>query len=181
MASTDYSELTVKELKDILRERGLPVSGNKQILIDRLIANDATAVPPVAEPQSELSGRDKLLSKISDVLKEIANNVSISDPAGKLKTLWILYRLYLVQTIAEKKPVVRMLDPPEFYYLFASELYPKRNQISYRVVDTIIDRLSKLPNDVSVAETLDPSTKNILYSAYGVLAERCELLGPYHN
>ena len=31
-----YSELTVKELKSLLKERGLPVSGNKQTLLERL-------------------------------------------------------------------------------------------------------------------------------------------------
>jgi hypothetical protein len=37
----DYSELTVEELRDILRDRDLPVGGTKGELIDRLQADDA--------------------------------------------------------------------------------------------------------------------------------------------
>jgi hypothetical protein len=37
-ASSDYSRLTLKELKDKLREKGLPVSGNKAELVTRLSA-----------------------------------------------------------------------------------------------------------------------------------------------
>ena len=35
-SSIDYSEMTVTELKDLLRERGLKVSGKKSELIERL-------------------------------------------------------------------------------------------------------------------------------------------------
>jgi SAP domain len=37
-ASSDYSRLSLKDLKDKLRERGLPVSGNKAELVTRLSA-----------------------------------------------------------------------------------------------------------------------------------------------
>ena len=33
---SSYDDWTVKELKEALKERGLPVSGNKQVLIERL-------------------------------------------------------------------------------------------------------------------------------------------------
>ena len=49
-SSIDYSQLTVAKLKEICRERGLPVSGKKEQLIDRLennnvIENDVVEVP----------------------------------------------------------------------------------------------------------------------------------------
>jgi hypothetical protein len=39
--ASDYGELTVEELRDILRDRDLPVGGTKAELIDRLQADDA--------------------------------------------------------------------------------------------------------------------------------------------
>ena len=44
-----YEELTVAELKDLLRERGLPVSGRKSELVARL--TDADEVPSEAEQE----------------------------------------------------------------------------------------------------------------------------------
>ena len=41
----EYEELTVAQLKDILRERGLPVSGKKAELIDRLAEDDGAPEP----------------------------------------------------------------------------------------------------------------------------------------
>ena len=38
----EYDGMTVKELKDLLRERGLPVSGTKKILIERLSEESET-------------------------------------------------------------------------------------------------------------------------------------------
>lgn len=38
-----YEDMTVEKLKEILSERGLPVSGNKQELIDRLTEDDESA------------------------------------------------------------------------------------------------------------------------------------------
>ena len=37
----EYESLTVAELKDLLRERELPVSGNKAELIARLVESDS--------------------------------------------------------------------------------------------------------------------------------------------
>ena len=39
---TDYESLTVADLKDVLRERGLPVSGKKAELIARLEEHDSS-------------------------------------------------------------------------------------------------------------------------------------------
>ena len=46
----EYEELTVAQLKDILRERELPVSGKKAELIDRLVEDDGASEP---EPDYE--------------------------------------------------------------------------------------------------------------------------------
>lgn len=43
---TDLSSWTVEQLKDYLRERGLPLSGNKKILIRRLEESDIKPVSP---------------------------------------------------------------------------------------------------------------------------------------
>ena len=41
----EYEELTVAQLKDIMRERELPVSGKKAELIERLLEDDAASEP----------------------------------------------------------------------------------------------------------------------------------------
>ena len=45
----EYDDLTVAELKDLLREAGLPLSGRKADLVARL--DDAGADAPVAEKE----------------------------------------------------------------------------------------------------------------------------------
>ena len=56
MSSEDYGAMTVAELKDALRAKGLPVSGRKAELIERLLAMDTAAnsgttsiTPPLSE------------------------------------------------------------------------------------------------------------------------------------
>ena len=46
MPGTDYYVLKVVELKEKCREKGLPVSGKKADLIDRLEQHDQTEDPP---------------------------------------------------------------------------------------------------------------------------------------
>ena len=48
--ASDYDGLTVAELKGLLRNRGLPVSGAKAILVDRLEASDARDMPKNNQP-----------------------------------------------------------------------------------------------------------------------------------
>ena len=43
---SEHDGLTVAELKDMLRERGLPVSGNKGVLLERLAGQGATSKQP---------------------------------------------------------------------------------------------------------------------------------------
>ena len=56
----DYTSMTVAELKVLLKEQGLPVSGKKSELIERLSAvdepmpeNDDLESPPVEESVAE--------------------------------------------------------------------------------------------------------------------------------
>ena len=42
---TDYASLKVEELKKLLSDRGLPLSGKKADLVARLQENDAAAKP----------------------------------------------------------------------------------------------------------------------------------------
>ena len=53
--ASDYDGLTVAELKGLLRDRGLPVSGAKAILVDRLEASDARDMPKNNQPSPALS------------------------------------------------------------------------------------------------------------------------------
>ena len=48
--ASDYDGLTVAELKELLRDRDLPVSGAKAILVERLEASDAWALPANNQP-----------------------------------------------------------------------------------------------------------------------------------
>ena len=57
MSSGDYEAMTVAELKDVLRTKGLPVSGRKAELVERLRASKlataeevATISPPLSDP-----------------------------------------------------------------------------------------------------------------------------------
>ena len=43
---SEHDGLTVAELKDMLRERGLPVSGNKSVLLERLAEQGAASKQP---------------------------------------------------------------------------------------------------------------------------------------
>eukprot|EP00913_Durusdinium_trenchii_P024583 g23077.t1 len=48
--ASSYAELKVSELKDLLKQRGLTVSGRKDELLARLEESEATAEPPKAAP-----------------------------------------------------------------------------------------------------------------------------------
>lgn len=54
-----YGDLTNDELKDKLRERGLPVSGNKDELVERLEADDANGDEEDSEEDEEDSGSEE--------------------------------------------------------------------------------------------------------------------------
>ncbi|KAK0735447.1 hypothetical protein B0T21DRAFT_367778 [Apiosordaria backusii] len=49
----DYNSMKVPELKKVLQERGLPLTGNKADLIARLQENDKQKAPETAEPKAD--------------------------------------------------------------------------------------------------------------------------------
>ncbi len=51
----EYEDMTVAQLKELLREADLPVSGNKSVLIERLIQNDASLESNVDDSVQEES------------------------------------------------------------------------------------------------------------------------------
>ena len=61
-----YENLTVAELKELLRERGLPVSGKKADLIARLSESDAPTEEAPEEPPQEESQEDAPEEEPSD-------------------------------------------------------------------------------------------------------------------
>ena len=64
--SSGWSDLSVSELKDILRERGIPVSGRKEELVRRLEENSVFPAEIVDLP-SENKGFRRLLNRIKDL------------------------------------------------------------------------------------------------------------------
>ena len=52
----EYEDMTVAQLKELLREADLPVSGNKSVLIERLVQNDELLVSNVDDSVQEESG-----------------------------------------------------------------------------------------------------------------------------
>ena len=74
----EYEKLTVAQLKDILRERGLPVSGKKAELIDRLVGDDgeefveerfSSWTPELVTRIIEFYGLEGEFSRVYGVLK----------------------------------------------------------------------------------------------------------------
>lgn len=45
-----YTSLKVPELRKLLQERSLPITGNKADLVSRLEENDKTTAPAAAQP-----------------------------------------------------------------------------------------------------------------------------------
>jgi len=71
-----YNDYTVYELKDELKEKGLKVSGNKNVLIARLLAdvnNTIEAVENVIEQTEEaVEAVDKAVDEVGDVTDKLA-------------------------------------------------------------------------------------------------------------
>ena len=63
--SSEWSELSVSELKDSLRERGMPVSGRKEDLVRRLEENSVFQAEIADIPSDK--GFRKLLDRIRAV------------------------------------------------------------------------------------------------------------------
>lgn len=75
---TEYVKMKKPELQALLRARGLPVSGNKDVLIERLQNNDAPQAQPSLQPDPE--DQTPLLEGVLEALKcsdprEVARSV----------------------------------------------------------------------------------------------------------
>jgi hypothetical protein len=64
----DYSKLTVPQLKEKLKEKGLPVSGNKATLVDRLSGGKADTKKRKAQPKESKAPKKKVSANILAVL-----------------------------------------------------------------------------------------------------------------
>ena len=73
MSEGEYSTKTVAQLKTILQERGLPVSGKKAELVSRLIGNDASSTSKTVEDNDLLED----LPFLSAVMKNGIGSVEI--------------------------------------------------------------------------------------------------------
>ena len=89
---TDYNKLTVVKLKDVLKERGLPLTGLKAALVARLVeddekvdntADDETANAESAQPEAQTTEHDDNVSKspVAQIRPEQASpEVTQADP-----------------------------------------------------------------------------------------------------
>ena len=73
MSEGEYSTKTVAQLKTILQERDLPVSGKKADLVSRLIENDASSTSKTVEDNDSLED----LPFLSAVMKNGFGSVEI--------------------------------------------------------------------------------------------------------
>ena len=81
MPEEDYSSKTVAQLKVILQEKGLPVSGKKADLITRLVQNEdretSTSVPDKISEESDVSTSSEKLPFLSAIMKNGFESVEI--------------------------------------------------------------------------------------------------------
>ena len=100
---TDYSKLTVVKLKDILKERGLPLTGLKAALIARLVEDDQKVNDPPDEkdekdaptqPEEQDTKQDDIpipspATQTQPEVEQAAPEVSLADdpPASTVQTL----------------------------------------------------------------------------------------------
>ena len=75
----DYESMTVQDLKGILRQRGLPLKGNKADLIARLEASDSEAASAASDDEevpAEAAISDK---EVSEYEGEPADTDSVTE------------------------------------------------------------------------------------------------------
>ena len=68
-----YGDWNLDELRDELRERQLPVSGNKPELVERLVASDAASAGP--DPDADGDGADGDVGEDDEVTDGAGNPV----------------------------------------------------------------------------------------------------------
>ena len=70
----EYENMTVAQLKELLREANLPVSGNKSALIERLSQNETTEESPVEilaeEDEEETFDEEDIFDEEDDFFDE---------------------------------------------------------------------------------------------------------------
>ncbi|KAI7241023.1 hypothetical protein KC330_g863, partial [Hortaea werneckii] len=101
-AATDYSKLKVTELKDLLKERGIPSTGltRKQQMVDALEEEDGkTAAEQPEEPEAvdtidegaegkELEGEEeKVEAAVDEVAQASANGAQVADQKGETEEM----------------------------------------------------------------------------------------------
>jgi len=80
MSDTDYASMKIIDLKKALKSKGLPVSGNKQELIERLEAADGTAL--LDENDDELDQVDEQMTE--EAIKEAEKQLEVQgEPASQ--------------------------------------------------------------------------------------------------
>lgn len=77
-----YDDLTVEQLKELLKERDLPVSGNKAELVERLVESDAAIDGPPADDPSANASASAFDAGISTTAPEEAQEAPLPPEAA---------------------------------------------------------------------------------------------------
>ena len=97
--AVEYNSMTVPNLKDLLRSRGLAVGGSKPNLIERLRQNDAQLVAYEEETEQDGSSESDELPNLQTPSEEEADDVSVS---GKIKFNHSIYFYKLTIPISDE-------------------------------------------------------------------------------
>lgn len=77
-ADLNYDDMTVIRLREILRERGLPVSGLKGVLTSRLSENDASHDADKETHDVVFETKDSILDLLEDKVEETVVSLTIA-------------------------------------------------------------------------------------------------------
>lgn len=83
----DYSQYTVYELKDELKERGLKVSGKKSELISRLVSDLNSTVEAVENVIEQTEEAADAVETAADEVGDVADKIADKDIKGALTEL----------------------------------------------------------------------------------------------
>lgn len=83
----DYSQYTVYELKDELKERGLKVSGKKSELISRLVSDLNSTVEAVENVIHQTEEAAEAIETAADEVGDVADKIAEKDIKGALTEL----------------------------------------------------------------------------------------------
>lgn len=87
VSEDDYSDYTVYELKDDLKERGLKVSGRKADLISRLVSDLNSTIEAVENVIEQTEEAAKAIEVAVDEVQDVADKISEKDVKGALTEL----------------------------------------------------------------------------------------------